>query len=93
MDPETEYARFLVWPDSFDVYLAAREITEELNVAAGWELRNQEHAFQRPLVLRANTRVVCNNYKEPAKPKSPQNPPAPDPALEGRKVPPRDIVD
>jgi hypothetical protein len=84
-----EYARFLVWPDSFDVYLAARDIADEFDVAAGWELRNQNSAYSRPLLDPRGRRVVCVGYKAP----EPAATQAPDPALEGRKVPPRDVVD
>ncbi len=91
-----QYARFLVWPDSFEVYLAAREISEERNLAAGWELRHENSEYRRPLVDKRGGPVYCADVKPPPqqpKPKTPPKPPAPDPALEGRKVPPRDVVD
>lgn len=91
-----QYVRFLVWPDSFDVYLAARDITEERGIAAGWELRHQDSEYRRPLIDKRGTQVFCEDYKpkpKPPEPKTPPRPPMPDPALEGRKVPPKDIVD
>ena len=36
IDPEKQYAFFLVCPDSFEVYVRAREIIEEHDVPAGW---------------------------------------------------------
>jgi len=88
-----EYARFLVWPDSFDVYLAARDMADEFDVAAGWELRNENSSYSRPLLDPRGRRVVCEGHKEPPPAKPPAKPPVPDPALQGRKVPPRDVVD
>jgi hypothetical protein len=32
------YARFLVWPDSFETYLVARQMTEREGALAGWQM-------------------------------------------------------
>lgn len=32
------YARFLVWPDSFDIYLVARQMAEREGALAGWQI-------------------------------------------------------
>jgi hypothetical protein len=39
MRPNRRYVRFLVKPGSFETYLAAREIADQHNVPAGWEIR------------------------------------------------------
>jgi hypothetical protein len=36
IDTDTQYARFLVYPDSFEIYVRAREIVEQHDVPAGW---------------------------------------------------------
>lgn len=35
-DSQKHYLRFLVWPDSFETYLVAREIATKRNLLAGW---------------------------------------------------------
>ena len=37
IDPETEYAAFIVRPDSFEVYRAVREALQGRSIDAGWE--------------------------------------------------------
>lgn len=37
IDPNKYYARFYVLPDSFEIYLAARAVTDKANLLAGWE--------------------------------------------------------
>ena len=36
IDTKAQYARFLVYPDSFEIYVRAREIVEKHDVPAGW---------------------------------------------------------
>ncbi|RMG38199.1 MAG: hypothetical protein D6725_07675 [Planctomycetota bacterium] len=36
IDPQRQYIRFLVWSDSFDVYLEARRLATERKILAGW---------------------------------------------------------
>jgi hypothetical protein len=36
IDPARAYIRYLVWDDSFDVYLAARDVSNRAGFAAGW---------------------------------------------------------
>ena len=45
LDPQKFYARFYVLPDSFDVYLTARQVLTEQNVLAGWEPQAQSWTF------------------------------------------------
>ena len=37
VDPRKYYARFFVLPDSYEVYLAAREVMNRKGVLAGWD--------------------------------------------------------
>jgi hypothetical protein len=37
LDPAKYYCRFFVLPDSYDVYVSARNVTAELGLLAGWE--------------------------------------------------------
>ncbi|MBI1311175.1 hypothetical protein GC176_07695 [bacterium] len=45
LDPQKFYARFYVLPDSFDVYLTARQVMAEQNVLAGWEPESQNWIY------------------------------------------------
>jgi hypothetical protein len=36
-DPKSRFVHFYVWEDSFEIYLEARRLAEELGFAAGWE--------------------------------------------------------
>lgn len=42
IDKAKQYVRFIVWPDSFEAYVRAREIIERHGVAAGWMLHTAE---------------------------------------------------
>lgn len=42
IDFRKQYVRFLVWPDSFETYILAREIAEQLKVPAGWTIQTGE---------------------------------------------------
>ena len=37
VDPRKYYARFVVLPDSYEVYLAARKVMNQKGVLAGWD--------------------------------------------------------
>lgn len=45
VDPNKYYARFLVLPDSYEVYLAARAVATEHNLLAGWEPQSDGYVF------------------------------------------------
>ena len=45
LDPQKFYARFYVLPDSFDIYLTARQIMADQGVLAGWEPQPQDWIF------------------------------------------------
>jgi len=67
MDPQKNYARFLVWSDSFDVYVEARSVCDERGVLAGWEPYSESYQWKVSLGIR----VACQG-----KPKPPLTPPA-----------------
>ncbi|MFH1918446.1 MAG: hypothetical protein ABIP48_00970 [Planctomycetota bacterium] len=67
MDPKKFYARFLVWPDSFDVYVEARKICDERSVLAGWQPCVDDYQWKVALGIT----VACQG-----KPKPPPKPPA-----------------
>ena len=86
---ENRYARFLVWPDSFEAYLAAREVVDEIGLPAGWE----PHTEPDEWVVGFNIRLRCKDappLEPPAPPKAPppgETPKPPPPPL------PIDLVD
>lgn len=45
LDPQKFYARFYVLPDSFDVYLTARQVLSQAGVLAGWEPQSEQWVF------------------------------------------------
>jgi hypothetical protein len=88
LNPQKSYVRFLVWSDSFDEYVAARIVCDELNLLAGWE--PYDAAYQWKLGLGIS--VDCEG--KPAPPPAP----APAPPAAGPPPPPppplpNDLVD
>jgi hypothetical protein len=91
VDPQKYYVQFLVWSDSFDAYVAARSVCDELNLAAGWIPLNADHQWKTGLGIA----VVCQG-----KPKPPPPPPTPPPNPNQPPAPttpppplPNDVVD
>lgn len=89
LDPQKFYVRFLVWSDSFDAYVAARAVCDELNVLAGWEPYNADYQWKIGLGIAVN----CEG-----KPKPPPAKPAPAKPEAGPPAPPppplpNDVVD
>ncbi|MBI1375163.1 MAG: hypothetical protein GC159_20785 [Phycisphaera sp.] len=79
-NPNKQYVRFLVWPDSFDTYLAAREIASENDLLAGWEPQGSSNEWAE----RMNGNLVCIGMPPPPPPKpnqaataQPDTPPKP----------------
>lgn len=81
-----QYARFLVWPDSYEVYLAARDECDKRGVAAGWQPFSEKAEWQLSLA----DHFRCSDWVEP-----PSQPPAaaPNPPPAPRKPTPVDTVD
>jgi hypothetical protein len=76
IDPRRFYARFLVWPDSFEAYLSARRIASDKGVPAGWEPQTRTDEYR----VRLDNKLRCG----PPPPPKPKPPPKP-----GEKPPPR----
>lgn len=83
MDASTRYARFLVWPDSYEVYLAARDECDKRKVAAGWEPTSGDAKWSFGL-----GGYRCQGYVEP-----PPAKPAPAPPQPPAKPVPVDTLD
>jgi hypothetical protein len=77
MHPEKNYARFLVWPDSFDVYVEARSLCDQRGILAGWEPYSENYEWRTSLGLK----VECEGKPkpEPAKPGPAKPAPGPPP--------------
>ncbi|MBY0587157.1 hypothetical protein K2X85_08275, partial [bacterium] len=81
INPDAQYARFLVWPDSHEVYIAARKECEEANVPAGWQPMGPKDEW----ILNLQGYFQCEGYVPP--------PPAPPPPPGKKPAPPPDTVD
>lgn len=84
MNPERQYARFLVWPDSYEAYLAARIECDEKGIAAGWEPMSEKAEW----IVNLGGQLQCKGYVPPPPPKNPP-PPAPAP----KRPTPADTID
>jgi len=87
-----QYARFIVFPDSFEVYLAARRICDSHDMLAGWDLM----WYNPPYRVRFPGNLECQGKPEPKpKPDKPKpskpKPDRPEPPL--GKPPPSDQID
>ncbi len=80
------YLRFLVWDDSFDAYVAARSVCDEMDVMAGWEPYTVSYTWREGLGLT----VPCEGRPPPPKPNP--NPP-PKPTGPPAPAAPNDVVD
>jgi len=91
-----DYARYYVWPDSFNVYLKAREVADGYDLPAGWEIRTDEVYRKRlidyPDLVAKYTHIGlrCNLEKPPPPPPAPEGtkPAPPPPAPTGPVIPP-----
>ena len=80
-----DYARFLVWPDSFEIYLAARQIAESMGVMAGWQLIRDRDDY---LYF-----IGGGQYRFGPPPQPDTNPPAQPAPSEPKPPPPVDEID
>jgi len=67
LNKNEQYARFMVWSDSYDVYLRARKIAQEAGLLAGWIPYDNNYVWQVGL----GVNVTCSSGKPPVKPKPP----------------------
>ena len=78
LDPSKVFARFLVWPDSFETYLEARRVATDYGCLAGWSPQTTPAEYQAP--LGGNLPWVRLPEPKPAPKPSPAKPqPAPPP--------------
>ena len=71
IDPQKYYLRFLVWSDSFDVYLVARQLAAERDVMAGWIPYDKGWEYR----IRFDVPVTCSDQPPPPpKPATPTPP-------------------
>ncbi len=80
-----QYCRFVVWPDSFEAYLKARDIIDERGLLAGWQPTT--FAGEWPLYVPGLSNFKCKGHMPP--------PPPPPSAASGSPGPPKpaDIID
>lgn len=74
LDPSKFYIQFLVWPDSFEIYLEARNIAAENGLLAGWSPETRPDEYSAPL----GGPLALGPPPKPQPP--PKNPPKPAPA-------------
>lgn len=72
------YVRYVVWPDSYEAYLSAREITDEAGLPAGWVPFGSQSVFERWTLMTC----VPDKPLPPVAPKPPADPNAPKPLPE-----------
>ena len=82
INPEQQYARFLVWTDSYESYLAARKICDDRGIAAGWQPFDEKGEW----IISLGGSFQCQGYVPPP---PPTEPPKPAPA----KPRPSDTID
>ncbi len=78
------YAKFIVYPESFEIYLKAREIANEMKVPAGWQINTEKSLA----TWKALPDIQLHKTEAP--------PPPPPPPKEGEKKPvarPKNVLD
>ena len=76
LDSRQYYLKFLVWPDSFEVYVEARTICSDRDLLAGWKAQTSNAEYTEDLA----TDLVRFGPKPKPKPRPPgEQPPAPKP--------------
>ena len=76
LDSKRFYLKFLVWPDSFEVYVEARKICSDRDLLAGWKAQTSKAEYSENLA----TDLVRFGPKPKPKPKPPgTQPPKPQP--------------
>ncbi len=92
-DPKRQFARFLVWSDSFDAYGQARAISDSAKLPAGWEPMLPAQVFQ--ISLAGSVKVQRPPPPPPKDPPPPPVKPAPgDKPIDPPRPPlPRDDID
>ena len=76
LDPKKFYAKFIVMPDSFDVYLTARRVLADAGVLAGWDPQPDSWAYTMGVgggIELGPPRPPNPNPPPPTKPAKPAN--------------------
>jgi hypothetical protein len=81
IDPSKYYLQFIVWPDSFETYIKARQLATEKNILAGWQTTTNPGQH----LIRLQGRLLCGPPPKP-QPK-PANPQPPKPAQPPKPLP------
>ncbi len=94
IDPDEFYLQFLVWPDSFEVYLKARAISSERGLLAGWHAQTTKAEYTIDLGGKLRVGPPPPPPKPKPRPKRDEEPPKPPPKPKRppRKVP-TDVID
>ncbi len=84
LNPKKQYIEFRVWPDGFDVYLAARNEAARRGISAGWIPMAASSEYWIDLGIEIKTTCIGRTPAPPssAPPRDPNKPP-----------PPPDVVD
>ncbi len=86
-DENRFYAKFLVWPDSFEVYIEARKFCTDCDLLAGWKAQTSQAEYSENLatdLVRFGPKPIPKPKppvpagQEPPKPKPPKRPPLPE---------------
>lgn len=82
MKRNKNYARFIVWPDSYETYLAARVMTDEYKLPAGWQPMWNTSIFERwtPIICTPEEPLPPMPKPDPNAPVKPK--PLPEPAID-----------
>lgn len=85
LNPQKNYATFLVWNDSFETYVEARRICDEMGILAGWTPLAEDYVYKVGLGIS----VPCEGRPPPppSTGKAPSGPSAAPPPV------PNDVVD
>ncbi|MCA9268398.1 MAG: hypothetical protein KDA41_07995 [Planctomycetales bacterium] len=83
VDPSKFYFQFLVWNDSFELYLEARRIAEARGLLAGWQAMTSADEYS----ARLESKLRCG----PPPPPPPPNPNPPPKPAPGPQPPPREV--
>jgi hypothetical protein len=91
IDARRFYIRFLVWPDSFEAYIAARQIASDEGLPAGWEPQTRTDEYR----VRLESNLRCGPPPPPRpkpRPKPGEKPAPPRPPQPPRQFP-DDVID
>lgn len=90
-NPRAHYVQFLVWSDSFDEYMAARQIVSEAGFPAGWQPQTRQDEYRER--LQSNLRCGPPPPPKPQPVPKPGEKPPPKPAPQPPRQFPDDVID